>query len=360
MAEIRTDFTRDEQIQIWENAQQMAAASGKTPQSELYDYAMSQGYSHDDLDKAMDEFFVPGQTQQYIDIIQSQTNAAFGAGPTTPTTTKTNVTNDASTTTDKTATTGVTGLANVMAELPNAKNQTTMFAQGTQFSPELLGGAKQYFEDMNRRIAAGEDVSGLIDARRQELGLTYNQLASLYSQSMGTDPSVMQNAINVYLGAQDKAPVSYYDQQPLTQANPGQAQVLRPQPTQGTDAAGMMSTGYQSPVPSSIADLFNSVQGVRDVNQGYLSAPRSDLSQVRSSMEAQYAAAAQKAADAKKAADDEIARQAALIAQNNYGGSGGDFGGGGYTDGGNGVGVNGGPVGAGGGNAAAGYSYGGW
>ena len=87
MADIRTDFTRDEQIQIWENAQQMAAASGKTPQSELYDYATSQGYSHSDIDKSMNEFLVPGQTQQYVDTIQSQTNAAFGAGPTLETNT---------------------------------------------------------------------------------------------------------------------------------------------------------------------------------------------------------------------------------------------------------------------------------
>ena len=316
MAEIRTNFTRDEQIQILENAQKMADASGRSREAELYDFARSQGYSNTDIDQALNEFLVPGQTQQYLDAVQANTNAAFGAGPAAQPTTPA-------------PPTGVNGLANLIAELPNAKNQTTMFAQGTQFSPELLGGAKQYFEDMNRRIAAGEDVSGLIDARRQELGLTYNQLSSLYSQSMETDPSVMQNAINEYLGARDKAPVNYYAQQPLTQANPGQAQVLRPQPTQGTDTAGMMSTGYQSPVPSSIADLFNSVQGVRNVNQGYLSAPRSDLSQVRSSMEAQYAAAAQKASDAKKATDAETARQAALIAQNNYGGSGGDFGGGG-------------------------------
>ena len=101
MADIRTDFTRDEQIQIWENAQQMAAASGKTPQSELYDYATSQGYSHSDIDKSMNEFLVPGQTQQYVDTIQSQTNAAFGAGPTAKTNTA--KTNTAETNTDDSA-----------------------------------------------------------------------------------------------------------------------------------------------------------------------------------------------------------------------------------------------------------------
>ena len=269
----------------------------------------------------------------------------------------------------------------VATELPNAKNQTTMFAQGTEFSPEFLSASKLFFEEMNRRQAAGEDMSGLIDARRQELGLTYNQLANLFTQSMGTDPSVANNVVNDYLGAQGKAPINFYSQQPLTQASPGVVPTLRPQPVQGVDnqvylspeqksgikeyfteigrlaetgvdigpivdkrrqelglsynqladaytqsmgtdpsfirtginqyltgqgqqpvdfakesAQGMMrSTGFQSPVPSDISSLFSAVQGVRDINQGYLSAPRTDLSQLRSDLEAQYATQAQAA-----------------------------------------------------------------
>lgn len=187
-------------------------------------------------------------------------------------------------------------LDKVAAELPNAKTQATMLTnQGTQFTPEQLDASKIFFQDMQRRIAAGEDVSGIIDARRQELGLTPNQVASLFTQSMGTDPSVANNAVNDYLGLQGKAPINFYSQQPLTQASPGVVPTLRPQPVQGVDTPGMMSTGFQSPVPSSIADLFSSVQGVRDINQGYLSAPRTDLSQLRSDLEAQYAAQAQAA-----------------------------------------------------------------
>jgi hypothetical protein len=185
------------------------------------------------------------------------------------------------------------GSANTGTMLTNQGTQLSQ--QGTQFTPEQLNASKIFFKEMQRRIAAGEDVSGIIDARRQELGLTPNQVASLFTQSMGTDPSVANNAVNAYLGIQGKAPINFYSQQPMTQASPGVVPTLRPQPVQGVDTPGMMSTGFQSPVPSSIADLFSSVQGVRDINQGYLSAPRTDLSQLRSDLEAQYAAQAQAA-----------------------------------------------------------------
>ena len=192
------------------------------------------------------------------------------------------------------------GSANTGTMLTNQGTQlsqqgTQLSQQGTQFTPEQLKSAALYFENMGRRIAAGENVSGLIDARRQELGLTPNQLASLFTQSTGKDPSVANNAVNSYLGIQGKAPINFYSQQPMTQASPGDVPTLRSQPVQGVDTPGMMSTGFQSPVPSSIADLFNSVQGVRDINQGYLSAPRTDLSQLRSDLEAKYAAQAQAA-----------------------------------------------------------------
>ena len=212
-------------------------------------------------------------------------------------------------------------LDKVAAELNNAKTQATMLSQqGTQFSPEQLNASALFFEDMQRRIAAGEDVSGLIDARRQELGLTPNQVASLFTQSMGTDPSVANNAVNDYLGIQGKAPLNFYSQQPLTQASPGVVPTLRPQPVQGVDTPGMMSTGFQSPVPSDISSLFSSVQGVRDINQGYLSAPRTDLSQMRSDLEAQYAAQAQ------AAQQQAVAQQAAQQAQYNAVMGGGEYG----------------------------------
>ena len=195
---------------------------------------------------------------------------------------------------------GEVGFQDVVNNMGSANTGTMLSQQGTQFTPEQLDASALYFEDMQRRIAAGEDVSGLIDARRQELGLTPNQVASLFTQSMGTDPSVANNAVNDYLGIQGKAPINFYSQQPMTQASPGVVPTLRPQPVQGVDTPGMMSTGFQSPVPSDISSLFSSVQGVRDINQGYLSAPRTDLSQLRSDLEAQYAAQAQAAQAAQQ------------------------------------------------------------
>ena len=196
---------------------------------------------------------------------------------------------------------GEVGFQDVVNNMGSANTGTMLTNQGTQFTPEQLDASALYFEDMQRRIAAGEDVSGLIDARRQELGLTPNQVASLFTQSMGTAPSVANNAVNDYLGIQGKAPINFYSQQPMTQASPGVVPTLRPQPVQGVDTPGMMSTGFQSPVPSDISSLFSSVQGVRDINQGYLSAPRTDLSQLRSDLEAQYAAQAQAAQQQQQA-----------------------------------------------------------
>jgi hypothetical protein len=208
---------------------------------------------------------------------------------------------------------GEVGLQDVVNNMGSANTGTMLTNQGTQFTDEQLDASEIFFEDMQRRIAAGEDVSGIIDARRQELGLTPNQLASLFTQSMGTDPSVANNAVNAYLGIQGKAPINFYSQQPMTQASPGVVPTLRPQPVQGVDTPGMMSTGFQSPVPSSIADLFSSVQGVRNINQGYLSAPRTDLSQLRSDLEAQYAAQAQAAQAAQQQAMLEAQKKTLVI-----------------------------------------------
>lgn len=212
------------------------------------------------------------------------------------------------------------GFQDVVNNMGSANTGTMLTNQGTQFTPEQLNASALFFQDMQRRIAAGEDVSGIIDARRQELGLTPNQVASLFTQSMGTDPSVANNAVNDYLGVQGKAPLNFYSQQPLTQTSPGVVPTLRPQPVQGVDTPGMMSTGFQSPVPSDISSLFSAVQGVRDINQGYLSAPRTDLSQMRSDLEAQYAAQAQ------AAQQQAVAQQAAQQAQYNAVMGGGEYG----------------------------------
>ena len=216
---------------------------------------------------------------------------------------------------------GEVGFQDVVNNMGSANTGTMLSQQGTQFTPEQLNASALFFQDMQRRIAAGEDVSGLIDARRQELGLTPNQVASLFTQSMGTDPSVANNAVNDYLGIQGKAPLNFYSQQPMTQASPGVVPTLRPQPVQGVDTPGMMSTGFQSPVPSDISSLFSSVQGVRDINQGYLSAPRTDLSQMRSDLEAQQAAKNKAAAEAAAAQQQQILQQ--ILSTGEYGGGGG-------------------------------------
>ena len=205
------------------------------------------------------------------------------------------------------------GFQDVVNNMGSVNTGTMLSQQGTQFTPEQLNASAIFFKEMQRRIAAGEDVSGIIDARRQELGLTPNQVASLFTQSMGTDPSVANNAVNDYLGVQGKAPINFYSQQPMIQASPGDVPTLRPQPVQGVDTPGMMSTGFQSPVPSDISSLFSAVQGVRDINQGYLSAPRTDLSQLRSDLEAQYAAQAQAAQAAQQQAMLEAQKKTLVI-----------------------------------------------
>tara|TARA_R110000796_G_scaffold104228_1_gene214006 strand:+ start:1344 stop:3626 length:2283 start_codon:yes stop_codon:yes gene_type:complete len=81
---VRTDFTKEEQDQIFANAQKLADASGRTREAELYDYAKSQGYSNADIDKSLSAYLKPGQTQGYLDTVQTNTTNAFNAGPATP------------------------------------------------------------------------------------------------------------------------------------------------------------------------------------------------------------------------------------------------------------------------------------
>jgi hypothetical protein len=59
----RVDFNDSERAAIVQSATEMAAASGKTPEQALYDYAVSQGYTNDQVDAAMG--FPPGSTAAF-------------------------------------------------------------------------------------------------------------------------------------------------------------------------------------------------------------------------------------------------------------------------------------------------------
>ena len=192
------------------------------------------------------------------------------------------------------------GLTDVINNM-GAANKDSMFATtGTKFTDDQLSEAEKFFKEMQRLDSLGVDISSIISARASELGLTPNQVASLYTQSMKTDPALAVNQVNQYLASQGQQAITPFSQQPLTQASPGAVPTLRPQPTQGVDQPGMMSRGFQSPVPSDISSLFNAVQDVRNVNQGYLSAPRTDLRTMRSSIESNLAAQDAAALEAQK------------------------------------------------------------
>ena len=66
--DVRTDFTKAEQDAIFAEAKRRSAASGYTPQQELYEYATSQGYSNDQIDQAMSTYLKPGDTQAFINV----------------------------------------------------------------------------------------------------------------------------------------------------------------------------------------------------------------------------------------------------------------------------------------------------
>ena len=304
--------TKDE---IIAEAQRLTPEGGDVRET-LLNYARQNNIPFEQVDQVLE--LAPGATAAYAaqtDATNPLTQLAVNNAPTDEQINESNR--------QRFGTADEVGFQDVVNNMGSANTGTMLSQQGTQFTPEQPDASALYFEDMQRRIAAGEDVSGLIDARRQELGLTPNQLASLFTQSMGTAPSVANNAVNDYLGIQGKAPINFYSQQPMTQASPGVVPTLRPQPVQGVDTPGMMSTGFQSPVPSDISSLFSSVQGVRDITQGYLSAPRTDLSQMRSDLEAQYAAQAQAAQAAQQQA---VAQQAAQQAQYNAVMGGGEYG----------------------------------
>jgi len=64
--DVRTDFTKAEQDAIFDEVNRRAAASGRTPEAVLYEYATSQGYGNDQIDQAMGTYLKPGDTQAYI------------------------------------------------------------------------------------------------------------------------------------------------------------------------------------------------------------------------------------------------------------------------------------------------------
>ena len=63
---VKTDFTKAEQDAIFDEVNRRAAASGRTPEAVLYEYATSQGYGNDQIDQAMGTYLKPGDTQAYI------------------------------------------------------------------------------------------------------------------------------------------------------------------------------------------------------------------------------------------------------------------------------------------------------
>ena len=73
---VNTNFNPLQQADIFANAQKMAAASGRTAQEELYNYATSQGYTPADIDASMSSYLQPGDSQAWLNSLAS----AVGSG----------------------------------------------------------------------------------------------------------------------------------------------------------------------------------------------------------------------------------------------------------------------------------------
>ena len=73
---VNTNFNPFQQAEIFANAQKMAAASGRTAQEELYNYATSQGYTPADIDASMSSYLQPGDSQAWLNSLAS----AVGSG----------------------------------------------------------------------------------------------------------------------------------------------------------------------------------------------------------------------------------------------------------------------------------------
>ena len=73
---VNTNFNPLQQADIFASAQKMAAASGRTAQEELYNYATSQGYTPADIDASMSSYLQPGDSQAWLNSLAS----AVGSG----------------------------------------------------------------------------------------------------------------------------------------------------------------------------------------------------------------------------------------------------------------------------------------
>ena len=289
-------FTRDE---IIAEAQRRTPPGGNV-QDTLLNYARANNIPFEQVDQVLE--LNPGDTAAYAAQADASNPITQFVNQWKPTDEQQNAINER-------MASGV-GLSDVMNNMGAANTGSMLTNQGTQFSSDQLEEARIFFQEMQRLSAQGVDISSIIAGRANELGLTPNQVASLYTQSMNTDPALAVNQVNQYLASQGQAAMTPYSQQPLTQASPGVVPTLRPQPVQGVDQPGMMSTGFQSPVPSDISSLFGAVQDVRNINQGYLSAPRTDLRTMRSTLEAGLAAQDAAAAEAQK---KSLANNPALV-----------------------------------------------
>lgn len=148
-----------------------------------------------------------------------------------------------------------------------------------------------------------------------------------YIQEAGIANNFAQNDINSVIRQLGNAQQQQFmlDPRSLTQTAPEGAYsspvpTFNPLAAQAAQPVGMMSTGYQSPMPSDISSLFNLVQDTRNTNQGYFGAPRADLGILRENLMGEQAA---KEAMAREA----MARQqAAMQAQNGAVVGGGEYG----------------------------------
>ena len=151
--------------------------------------------------------------------------------------------------------------------------------------------------------------------------------AEQYIQEAGQTNNFAQNDINSVIRQLGNAQQQQFmlDPRSLTQTAPEGAYsspvpTFNPLAAQAAPPEGMMSTGYQSPMPSDISSLFNLVQDTRNTNQGYFGAPRADLGILRENLMGEQAA---KEAMAREA----MARQqAAMQAQNGAVVGGGEYG----------------------------------
>tara|TARA_R110000851_G_scaffold218968_1_gene371771 strand:+ start:1670 stop:3976 length:2307 start_codon:yes stop_codon:yes gene_type:complete len=157
---VRTDFTKEEQDQIFANAQKLADASGRTREAELYDYAKSQGYSNADIDKSLGAYLKPGQTQGYLDTVQTNTTNAFNAGPATPAATPVATPATPAATTTATPTTTPTPTTTATPTPTTTATPTTVApAPTTTPTTGVTGGGSTTFTDIGGKPQAAPSAN---------------------------------------------------------------------------------------------------------------------------------------------------------------------------------------------------------